>query len=199
MTQPIILMQSRTGSSAIASVFRAHGFWTGADDIKTHGYITHENQTVKRFVKAKWKEEVKQRPITVEKNDWYAFKRLIASIYSNHPRWVWKGAAYIAPLWMLALDDPLFVMVRRNLGDAVASLLKKNRLVARKYGETEMLRRYTKAYEYMDRVADMHGGVWVNIEEVWDGDFALLQAAIEASGAEWDEGKARASLRLRKR
>jgi len=188
-------MQSRTGSSAIASVFAAHGFWTGGESVTSHNYTTHENQRVKSFVKAKWRQQVKVEPITPDTTDIAAFRTLVNVTYGRHERWCWKGDAYVAPLWIAALKEPFyFVCVKRNISDAVKSLKSKNRLVAQNYSDDELHDRYARKYEYMNQLMLQHDGVVVHIEDVWGGDFTLLQLAIEIGGVDFDSARTQLAL-----
>jgi len=201
MRNTLILMQSRTGSSAIAGVFRAHGWNTGADRVTSRWYFTHENQEAKKILVGKHGSALEE-PLNTGR-----YRRDMPHVEADADLskcmnnvgapWAWKGDAYYLDAWLATFEDLAIVYVIREVEEAIQSSLAPRRFstdASRSMAEGRLRAHLHKKYEYMRAVQAEHGGIEVDASAVLSGDFKTLQAAIEYAGSAYSEPLTKATV-----
>jgi len=203
MKNAVIFMQSRTGSSMIAGVFRAHGWATGGDDVRSRNYVTHENQRIKTYLKRAY--GTRRTPVMAAEPD-TRLQAIIESEFGDRP-WCWKGDLFYASLWSASFPDLAAVYVKRDIPDAVRSGLVGRTFPLRR-GDGRVVDYETAASELEDFLklkfalmdelclAGLPGRI-VDASAVMRGELDTLREAVEYAGGTWDEGAARSVIRIR--
>jgi len=172
----ILLCTSRSGSSLVAGVFKAHGCNLGGCG-EFADYARHENLRLKEHLKYRQHENGWKFPQYVKDPGGTAelIARLNLDLYKC-------GVEY----WHILKPFASYVVKIRR--DPVAAA----KSVAGRHDDNmkEAVYRVGKRYEMLDTIT----GPTVDTDAVIAGDFATLQAAVEHCGLAWDEAKAQAVI-----
>lgn len=174
-------MQSRSGSSLVASIFAAHGYKTRHDrSVNAFGYVNWEHVPAKR-----WAYSRKQR-MNYRNGHFVRYTPGIGSTIDANDC-VKIGIEY----WPLfrGLDYKLFC-VRREPEQIARSLLEKNG------GKNpRRVRAMVELRDAMlDEARDGANGVDIFPDAIVQGDFSGLRAAFEHHGLDFKESRTRACV-----
>lgn len=200
MKNVAILMQSRTGSSLVAAIFRAHGWHTGGENVRVTNragkpafdYVSYENRAIRNHLVHTYGAPLKEpaRP-TYD-------MRLVHIVDALPQPWAFKGDIYYAEIFRATCPDMAWIYVKRDIEDAIASSMDRRVFPVRR-GEVEWGRHELEAelrsflavkYWHMDNLRDAHGGLIVDATEVMAGELSSVRLAIEYAGGAWDEALA---------
>ena len=202
MRNVVILMQSRTASSLVASAFRAHGWQSNAQKFsQTSGrpYVTHENAMIKAHLVGQYGTAMPKplAPLTEPDTE---LQQIVRVQFGTRPPWLWKGDAYYFEAFRASFEDLAIVYVKRFIPDAVRSSLSSRGFTPgvykRKADELEAFLRVK--YDYMVDLEVEHGGKVVYTTDVLKGTFHTLQNAIEYAGGSWYEDLVHEVMRRRR-
>ena len=186
----LILMQSRSGSSLVASIFHAHGYDTQNGGARSQfGYDIYEHVDAKDWLRrrkgkmnykaGRFAEPLEGIEDRIEEND-------CVKIGIEY----WPCFRHI---------KPLVFCVRRDLDQIAKSLSEKRSPRSRSLQPPrEMVRLVRVRNRLLDRARDESGGIDIHVEPIVAGDFSGLRAAFEHHGLEFDEGKAAACVDKKK-
>jgi len=186
----LILMQSRSGSSLVASIFAAHGFDTKhSNSISQFGYMYWEHEPAKAWLRDH------------KRGMGYAtgvFCKQLSGIESviDENDCVKTGVEY----WpcFKHLDYKLFI-VRRDPWQICKSLQEKRNPRSRKLQPPREMWQTVKTRERMlDQARDEGDGVDIHTERLVAGDFSEIRKAFEHHGIEFNEDKARGCIQKEK-
>lgn len=185
----LILAAPRTGSSLVTHIFAEHGVWIG-ECKGEHGfkYKIYENLALRNTVIAITKRAFKERgykrsfgdPIPINNNDKQQIAAVVRDLKPVDP-WCFKVAVDYAELFFQF--EPKLIFVRRDPEQAIESLIEKgSRQSQRKLAEEV----HTRRVNLMEKYAEEKGGVWVNTDELLEGDYSSIKQAIEYVGLKFD-------------
>ena len=201
MDNVTILMQSRTGSSAVASAFRAHGWNTGGDKVRSRWYTTHENQDVKQRLVAVYgsnlDQPVNRTRLRMGVSPVGPDQKLRAILDSIEP-WAWKGDAYYLDVFRATFLNLSVIYVIRDVEDAIESSLGPRSLTpeARTMHAGALRAHLHQKYDWMRDQQSKIGGVIVDATAVLNGDFDTLKNAITYAEGDWNEDLTKAVIRM---
>jgi hypothetical protein len=167
-------MQSRSGSSMVAGIFAAHGFWVGESYDGT-GYRTFENWQVKATIS-----ENKERLTRGEFVDAFDI-----GFEPDREPWIWKGPVEFYPCFADLEHIP--VLVRRDLEANTQAVLARHPGGDYEYARDLAARRN----ELMDEI----DGIDVYTDRLISGDLSSIRNAIEACDIEFDPDLAASVIR----
>jgi len=170
----VILCTSRSGSSLVAGVFKAHGCYLG--DCGTFAdYERFENLRLRNHLRHRQHENGWKFPQMVKDPGGSAelIKQLKLDLYKCGVEF-WE---------ILKPHASHVVKIYRDPEMAVKSVAGRHSGGNIKEAEYRVATRY--------QMLDAISGVTVNTDEVIAGDFTTLQAAVESCGLKWNEDKAR--------
>lgn len=183
----LILMQSRSGSSLVASILNAHGYNTKhREQINQFGYMAYEHNAAREWLYAR------------KSKMGYAGGRFGKAIKGIED--VFKDGDCVkigVEYWHCFKHLPVKVFcVRRNPEQIKKSLIEKRNLSGNLRPSTpqSILEIINRRVEMLDQARDESGGVDVGIEQIVAGDFSGLKAAFEHHGMPFDEAKAMACV-----
>jgi hypothetical protein len=157
-------MQSRSGSSMVAGIFAAHGFWNG-ESYDGVGYETYENVQVKDVIR-----ENKHRLTRGEFVEPFDIE-----FEPEREPWFWKGPVEFYPCFQHL--DPVVILVRRDIEATARSVLARH-----PYGEIEYARKLAiQRHNLMNQV----DGINVYSDELIAGDYSSIKHAIYACGVDF--------------
>lgn len=174
----IILIISRSGSSMIAKIFAAHGVKN-----KMSGDYPYEDWHIKKWLRDSGFKQDHGNPKPVP--DWLVSK--FQPFIKAHNTGFWKGDAFEFPLFEPL--NPKILTIIRDLDCAAASLQDKNPSAA-KQKTSEVKRLQQLRYDYAASIINKYGGVTMYADEIVDGNYASLKAAMEYCGITFDPEKA---------
>jgi len=168
--RPIIIVGfSRTGTSLIAGIIARHGAWTGicrkADKFNQKGYF--ENIEITKIIK------VKKRTGFIEK----VLNILDVEGYTDGP---WLVKHYLRKWDLWKQFKPYYLIPVRDEDAVIQSF---NRMVSHGvYSEGNLRRKYRKIMKKAERVAKVHGGVFINSENIVNGDYSEIAEFMAKAG-----------------
>ena len=174
MSNAVILMQSRSGSSMVAGIFAAHGFWYGESYDKA-GYPTFENVDVKDAIKAN-KDKITRGEFC---------QPFDPCFYPEYEPWFWKGPVEVYPCF--ENFGAQTILVRRNARANVDALMARHPGGDRDYARSL----YVKRHNLMDEV----GGIDVYSDEIIAGDYTSIKLALNACDVEFNPELAKSVIR----
>lgn len=182
----LLMMQSRSGSSMVASIFDAHGYEThGSGNPNQFGYKSYEHVAAKKWLTSR------KKSIDYENGRFCEPLEGVEGVI-NPNDCVKMGVEYWPCLRHLAAK---VFCIRRDPMQIAKSLQekrnKRNRSLQPPRQMWDMVKRREKM---LDTVRDESGGVDIHVEPIVAGDFSGLRAAFEFHGLEFDEEKARAMI-----
>ena len=172
MPNAVILMQSRSGSSMVAGIFAAHGFWYG-ESYDGAGYQTYENCEVKDAIRAnKFTSGEFCEPFET-------------NFYPEREPWFWKGPVEVYPCF--EHFGAQTILVRRNAAANIEALMARH-----PGGDRDFARSlYVKRHNLMDEV----GGINVYTDQIIGGDYTSIELALNACDVKFDKGLAESVIR----
>ena len=182
----LILAAPRTGSSLVAHIFHEHGVWIG--DVKGNNgfdYKVYENLELRSAViniaKREWKGKTRVwgKPIPANKINREVVAKVVEEIRPKEP-WLYKTAVDYAGLFFQF--DPQLIFIRRDPEQAIKSLVSKGKRRDKKIA-TEA---HNRRMDLMEQYHKEKGGVWVNTDELLEGNYKTIKAAIESVGLKFD-------------
>lgn len=198
----IILMQSRTASSLVAATFRAHGWQSNAEKVRSQtnsgGYVTHENLTIRKHLVGQYGTAM-PNPLPPLAAPDSKLQQIVMGQFGTWPPWLWKGDAYYFEAFKASFEDLAIVYVKRFIPDAIASSLDMRTLPKAMYAKKadELASFLRTKYDYMVDLEIEHGGKVVYTTDVLKGRFDTLRNAIEYAGRDWDEDLVRQVMERR--
>lgn len=192
MKNVAILMQSRTASSLVAGMFRAHGWHTGGDGVVTRDYVSHESQAVKaRLVQEYGVAMTDPAPAVADEQ----LRKILGTIPEP---WAWKGDIFYANVFRATFPDLAWVYVKRFIPDAVRSSLNERAMPIMRAGRAwyydelaaELAAFLRRKYDLMVELETEWGGKVVYTTDVLRGRYHTIRNAIQYAGGEWDEALA---------
>lgn len=197
MKDVAILMQSRTGSSLVAAIFRAHGWHTGGEGVHvsnrlekpTYTYVSYENQAIRNHLVQTYGSP-RQDPVAPTHDD------VLATIVESLPSpWAFKGDVFYADVFTETFPDIGLIYVQRDVEDAIDSSMDRRTFPIWRGGvpwqrpelEAELREFLVRKYDLMDRLREWHGGALVDTTEVMAGELGTIRDAIAWAGGTWDE------------
>jgi len=181
MRNVAILMQSRTGSSLVASIFRAHGWNTGGDGQKSRDYATHENKGVRKYLVKTYGTNLRS-PVPKPAVPDTGLQKIVARELAEP--WAWKGDVFFAEVFKVTFPDLAWIYVKRKIEDAVRSALGSAEPSS---GADELWAFLRCKYDLMVDLETEWGGKVVYTTDVMKGIFHTAENAITYAGGEWDE------------
>ena len=193
MKRPICLwMTSRSRSSLVSKIFANHGVWWGNTYATTKGYQMYENQNIKRIQKEIIKpkkgilpfcEELELTEEVVNKFH-ESLERYISqqmqSITTARGKWSMKTGVEYFNAWKDL--NPYNVFIKRDPDEVAKSIVEKGI-----GGYQQALAATHWRYNYMDRIQDRYGGVFVNTDKIINGDYTDIKQAIAYCGIEYSK------------
>lgn len=193
MKRPICLwMTSRSRSSLVSKIFANHGVWWGNTYAMTKGYQMYENQNIKRIQKEIIKpkkgilpfcEELELTEEVVNKFH-ESLERYISqqmqSITTARGKWSMKTGVEYFNAWKDL--NPYNVFIKRDPDEVAKSIVEKGI-----GGYQQALAATHWRYNYMDRIQDRYGGVFVNTDKIINGDYTDIKQAIAYCGIEYSK------------
>jgi len=189
-------MTSRSRSSLVSKIFANHGVWWGNTYAKTKGYEMYENQVIKQIQKKFIKPSKGVLPhceelqLTEE-----VTKRFHEALKEHHSkdcpkrleRWSMKTGVEYFNAWKDL--NPYNIFIQRS-PDGVA-----NSIVAKGIGEYQHGFDCARwRFNYMYRIQERFGGVFVNTDDLISGNYEDVEAAMEYCGIDYNERAVESSI-----
>lgn len=197
MNRPICLwMTSRSRSSLVSKIFANHGVWWGNTPKTSRGYQTYENQIIKQIQKDIIKPKKGVLPFCEElqltEESKKSFHAALKKHYlSNCPlgtnRWSMKTGVEYFNAWKDL--NPYNIFIKRDPKGVANSIVEK--------GIGEYQHAFDAAqwrYNYMHRIQERFGGVFVSTDDIIKGNYKGVREAIEYCGIEYDEKAVEAAI-----
>lgn len=186
----LILMQSRSGSSLVASIFNAHGFDTKhTRHVNQFKYLDYEHQAAKNWCYArkekmgyqtcKFVEPLAGIDDLIEIND-------CVKIGIEY----WPVFRHLQPKVFCVRRDPL--QIAKSLQ---AKRTKRNRELM---PDDEMWRSIRIRENMLDQARKESGGIDIHVQPIMDGDFTGIEGAFNHHGLEFNPGAAKACIQPQK-
>ena len=190
MNRPICLwMTSRSRSSLVSKIFANHGVWWGNTYAKTKGYEMYENQVIKQIQKNIIKPsngvlphcEELQLTEEVTKDFHEALKaHHLKDCPKGLERWSMKTGVEYFNAWENL--NPYNIFIRRA-PDGVA-----NSIVEKGIGEYQHAFDCVRwRYNYMHRIQERFGGVFIDTDDIINGNYKGVREAMEYCGIDYNE------------
>ena len=189
MNRPICLwMTSRSRSSLVSKIFANHGVWWGNTYAKTKGYEMYENQIIKQIQKEKIKPKKGVLPFCeelelTEKNKKCFHAALRKHFLLDSPMgtntWSMKTGVEYFNAWKDL--NPYNIFIKRDPAGVANSIVEK--------GIGEYQHAFDAAqwrYNYMHRIQEVFGGVFISTDDIIKGDYKAVKEAIEYCEIEYD-------------
>lgn len=183
----LIHMQSRSGSSMVAGIFKEHGLWTGAPLIQSVAgkYITHENRQIKYALQGRYgskKHELVPDPVGV--------KEVFAHYVPPNTPWMFKGGFIWYHMFRDVFEAPRFVFVVRRPESIAASWTTR-----KKHGNYDVWLKTAIGFQQEIRETAARDDVpLVDADEVVAGEYRTLEAAFDRCGMDFDPEIARLNV-----
>lgn len=179
----LLLMQSRSGSSLVASIFAAHGYDTkNTDEENQFGYKDFEHLPAKKWLYSR------KKKIGYTGGEFCQPMQGIESVIT--PNDCVKIGVEYWPCFQ-HLDAKVFC-IRRDPEQIAKSLSEKRDNRSRKLQPDDKMREMVhRRVEMLNQARDESGGADIFVEHIVAGDFGQLRAAFDYHGLEFNEEKAR--------
>ncbi len=197
MNRPICLwMTSRSRSSLVSKIFANHGVWWGNTPKTSRGYQTYENQIIKQIQKDTIKPKKGILPFCEEleltEESIKSFHAVLKKHYlSNCPqetnRWSMKTGVEYFNAWKDL--NPYNIFIKRDPKGVANSIVEK--------GIGEYQHAFDAAqwrYNYMHRIEEKFGGVFISTDDIIKGDYKAVREAIEYCGIEYNAKAVEAAI-----
>ena len=179
---PLVIFGSpRGGTSLVAGLFVAHGWWTGETYPGTQGYVNHENAKLKEFLKKNFKMNAGVPEPDPGKANLWAFS---AGVVPIKDAWLFKGPSEYYPIFRHWFPEMQAVFAFRDLDQAVRGAVRRGG--KRQVAEPIIRNRY----EYLEEKLKDRLTWRVDVDKVVKGDLAQVAPIIEWCGVEFDYDKA---------
>ena len=185
--RPIMLwMTSRSRSSMVSAIFAAHGIFWGDTQKQSAGYDTYENQTLKAIQIKYWGIPVME-PVSEDKKDNF-IQDILKVVPKNEP-WSMKTGIEFYPAYRDF--NPYNIFITRKAEDVAKSLCQKR--VNANYDEALKIIKWR--FDYMEKIKEEDGGVFVDTDLIIAGDYSQIKEAIEYCGIEFDEDATKGAIK----
>ena len=198
----LIICSPHTGSSLVAQIFWRHGCWLDnetSSKVSRYGYVTYEsqkikpvvNQQVKRYNKGKTKYG---KLMTPSEKQLEAVTQIVNKVVPDVDYWLHKIARPEQSSFFLQFD-PKIILVKRDEDQTVLSKINKRKVSSRSTNnEKEIRATYKKQLALMNDIQKEHGGKWVDVDEIVNGEYRSVQHAIEYCGLDFNQSYVSQSL-----
>ena len=189
-------MTSRSRSSLVSKIFASHGVWWGNTPKTSRGYQTYENQIIKQIQKDIIKPKKGVLPFCEELElTEEVIKSFHASLKKHYllncplgtNRWSMKTGVEYFNAWKDL--NPYNIFIKRDPKGVANSIVEK--------GIGEYQHAFDAAqwrYNYMQRIQERSGGVFVSTDDIIKGEYKGVREAIEYCGIEYDEKAVEAAI-----
>jgi hypothetical protein len=167
-----IATNPKSGSSMIASIFVAHGVWAGRS-LNKNKYQTYEWYEMKQAMK-RYGPPLEGDGFHIPDNP----ERLDSLVRSKRGKWLFKSAPEL--IGSLLKYNPKIIKIRRDIASIISS-----QCVDKEWEEV-----INKRFALMENL----GGVWVDSDQVINGDLSSLEKAFDYCDIELDYDKAMACI-----
>lgn len=192
MERPILLwMTSRSRSSMVSAIFAAHGIFWGDRQVQSAGYDTYENQKLKKLqseFNPSWGRP-HLRAVDADDEVFKQFQKKIKYIIPPDQRWSMKTGVEYYPAYRGL--NPFNIFITRKPEDVANSLCQKR--PGSKYEDA--LEAVLWRFDYMKRIAEEDGGVFVDTDVIKSGDYSQIKKAIEYCGITFNENATRNAIK----
>ena len=190
MNRPICLwMTPRSRSSMISKIFANHGVWWGNTYAKTKGYEMYENQIIKQIQKRIIKPKKGILPFCEELQLTEEVIKLFHETLKEHhskdcpknlERWSMKTGVEYFNAWKDL--NPYNIFIKRDPKGVANSIVEKGIGEYQHAFDTAQWR-----FDYMDRIQKEHGGVFINTDDIINGNYQGIREAMEYCGIDYNE------------
>lgn len=183
-----ILAQPRSGSSLTAGIFAEHGVWTGKcqSGTKANPKGHFENLAMKKVMKARYPGVPERGIATPDSMLHHAFADIMEHQGYRDGPWLFKCTALYAPALLYAFPGAHRVCVLRDPRSIFASTRKANFFSG--LSDDELQANILKHQGFM--MGLVNGGAFpVYTDDLIDGDFSSIMAALEGCGIKPDPEK----------
>lgn len=200
MKRPICLwMTSRSRSSLVSKIFANHGVWWGNTYAMTKGYQMYENQNIKQIQKSIIRPKKGILPFCEELeltedvlNEFHtALKRYLLTQSQTNPeasgKWCMKTGIEYFNAWKDL--NPYNIFIKRDpVGVA-------NSIVQKQIGDYKSaIDAINWRYDYMDRIQDSYGGVFIDTDKIINGYYGEIEQALNYCGIEYNQRATESSI-----
>jgi len=190
MNRPICLwMTSRSRSSLVSKIFANHGVWWGDTLKKSRGYDTYENQVIKKIqkdiIKPKsgtlpYLEELDLTEETQQRFHQSLKQHIEDTMVKNCEKWSMKTGVEYFNAWRGL--NPYNIFIKRETSSIAKSISEK------RIGDYESAFHAANwRFEYMNRIQKEHGGVFINTDDIINGNYQGIREAMEYCGIDYNE------------
>ncbi len=173
----------------VAAIFIKHGVWWGNTPAQISGYEMNENQKIKGLLKkykTKYWKKVHLSPVSTQWNK--EFTTDLMKIVPNKEQWIMKtGVEYYPAFRNLSPHD---VFIYRSPEGVAKSLSDKRADV----NYDEALQVAIWRFNYMEELQKQHGGVFVDTDEIINGDFTSIRNAFEYCNLDFNVDLTKAAI-----
>lgn len=189
MNRPICLwMTSRSRSSLVSKIFANHGVWWGNTYAKTKGYEMYENQIIKQIQKKFIKPSKGVLPhceeLQLTEEVTKPFHEALKEHHSKDcprgiERWSMKTGVEYFNAWKDLNPYNIFIL-RDPVGVA-------NSIVQKGIGEYQHAFDCVRwRYNYMHRIQERFGGVFIDTDDIINGNYKGVREAMEYCEIEYN-------------
>lgn len=185
----MLWITSRSRSSMVSKIFAEHGVWWGDTLVQCSGYNTYENQNIKKLqnkYKPQWGRPF-MKPIEAEPKVFKNFQKELAKLVPTDKTWMMKTGVEYFPAYESL--EPFNIFIFRPVDDVARSLVNKTKADYRVAFDAAKWR-----YGYMSQIKRKHGGVWIDTDDVFYGDYSGVKEALEYCGIKYDEKAVRKGI-----
>lgn len=170
-----------------AGIFARHGLWMGTckngDALNPKGHF--EGLAIKKVMKARYPEVPAEGFAEPEPILKPAILDALKGDGWQGEQWGYKCTALYAPALLAAFPEAHIVVVLRDPRSVFASTRSTNMLSGR-MSDDELRDNIIKHQTYMSHLVDNEGALPVYTDDVIDGDFTSIMAALEGCGFDPD-------------
>lgn len=188
ITPPIAIFGNpRSGTSAVAAVFAAHGAWFCPHGQK-HPYITYEWRKIKHIIKPPGTPILTGFPIVSSpEQQEHVTQTIIKSECPHTKDWIFKSTPELFS--GIKHLSPRLVMVHRDHNAILRSQLEKtgDRGHFTKEEHSVIIKR---RFRLMEEILENHRGFWVDADELINGNIEQFRPIFKEFGMIFHEDKA---------
>lgn len=167
----------------VAKIFHEHGLWVGdTHKQKKYDYDSYENNILKGAVKREWlkySEKYGKHFGKAMNPDDSHIQGIHNAVLEAKPQRPWLFKMFTEGYKLFLHLRPKIILIYRDIDEAVKSMESKNR------SSLHNARRiYEQRLDIMKKIEQEHGAVWVNTDELIEGDYKSLENAFKFCGME---------------
>lgn len=184
----VILTTGRAGSSMVAGIFAKHGLWCGEqrkEPVQFNAKGFFENEELHKLMKKLHGREIEAPILSEIHPDWLKRAEKIMISQSVTDPWFFKTGAWYHKCWEPFTDR--IVKIHRPFEKVMESYRKCGFLPFGRYDVEHIL---AQQIDYMESLP----GVYVNTEELVQGDISSLEDAFDYCGLNFDRKIAEAFI-----